>query len=152
MKSDSLPGTGATFSRATHRKSPTFSFLMSKVTPFLCSSLTNSCLRAVFPLPSQQHLVSNELKHIQNRDKEFHIMHLPSGLYKVNTQHNVIVSREKICSSRFLWAVKLFWERSTTCMGYWDGSARHNSWDAEINKNLFLKIISTHSHCDQYLL
>lgn len=72
VKRERLPGTGATFSRATHRKSPTFSFLMSKATPFLCSSLTNSCLRNALPLPSQHHFRSNENKHIQNSERIRH--------------------------------------------------------------------------------
>lgn len=45
-----LPATGETFSRATHRKSPTFSFLTTKRTPFLSSSLTSSRLRWWLPL------------------------------------------------------------------------------------------------------
>lgn len=45
-----LPGTGDTFSRATHRKSPTLSLRMWKGTPFLCSSFTSSCLRWWLPL------------------------------------------------------------------------------------------------------
>lgn len=53
-----LPGMGETFSRATHRKSPTFSLRTSKFTPFLWSSLTSSCLRWWLPLETDQ-LVKN---------------------------------------------------------------------------------------------
>ena len=95
-----LPGTGATFSRATHRKSPTFSFLTSKLTPFLCSSLTSSCLRWWLPPLHRQndvthpHMTSAESLFVSRR------LLLPGRLDEVDTENNLVCFRQKTSCAR----------------------------------------------------
>lgn len=95
-----LPGTGATFSRATHRKSPTFSFLTSKLTPFLCSSLTSSCLRWWLPPLHGQNdvtdpnMISAESLFVSRR------LLLPGRLDEVDTENNLVCSGQKTSCAR----------------------------------------------------